>query len=75
MKQLNKEQREFLEYIRDNHHSLGWRCSISEMINSGFYDTDLWAHDNPTDVIHDFKKLLKGFDENKYGKPTKYLKG
>ena len=71
IKPLTYEQRQFLEYVRDNHNSLGWGYTVRTVLNRGEYDTnDL----NVMDVVNDFKALLDGYDVVNYGKPTKYLK-
>jgi len=76
MNKLNKEQREFLEYVRDKHASLGWGYTIDIILGSGSYDINDYNSDYcPSYIIRDFKGLLNGVDEQKYGKPTKYLKG
>ena len=68
---LNKEQRKFLEYIRDYHKCVGWGVTIPEILIKGeYHEIGMRA------VLAEWKALVSG---NKvalgiYGKPTKYLK-
>lgn len=71
---LNQQQREFLIHLRDNHRSLGWRGSIDSILNRNAYDYDFDSNLDITDILADYKKLLRGIGIGRYGKPTKYLK-
>lgn len=71
---LTVKQRDFLVYVKDNHHSLGWGYTIRSILNKGQYDA-YGEEAEILEVVNDFRKLLKGQGEMKYGKPTKYLKG
>ena len=71
MKKLNKQQRKFLEYLRDNHNCLGYCATIPDMLESGEYD-------NTSIIIHDIVKKFQLLRDNEthqyvYSKPTKYL--
>lgn len=71
---LTDKQRDFLVYVKDNHHSLGWGYTIRSILNKGQYD--VYGDDKEImDVVRDFRKLLQGYGESKYGKPFKYLNG
>ena len=77
MKQLNKEQRRFLEYIRDNHGSLGWSSRIARILNTGEYSTDETDVNSVQCILYNWKDILRNNispETLKYGKPTKYLK-
>jgi len=74
MKQLNKEQREFLEYIKFTHNCIGWGDVVEGILKMGVYTTNDGGELDVMKVIQQFKKLREGFDEVTYGKPTKYLK-
>lgn len=72
MKPLNEEQRKFLEYLRDNHKSLGWGDTIKTMLEHDRYQPSTVNH-----IIHTFNLIKSGRDEYRehiFGKPTKYLK-
>ena len=79
MKKLNKEQREFLEYIKLNHRCLGWAHTIDTILRTGRYDVGGLSKHDPMLIVRDFKKLLNGSTYDGYagiyGKPTKYLNG
>jgi hypothetical protein len=77
MRQLNKEQRRFLEYIRDNHRSLGWISRIARILNSDEYSTDETDANSVQCILYNWKSILRHAEPAetlKYGKPTKYLK-
>jgi len=73
MKQLNKEQREFLEYIRDNHRCMGWTGTVNEVLNKGEYSIATLAELNF--IIKKFKaSRLDNYIQARFERPTKYLK-
>lgn len=75
IKQLNNKQREFLEYLRDSHNSLGWTSTIDTILRTGSYETDNGRSRVP-DILKAFGELKKGDKTYTflYRKPTKYLK-
>ena len=73
MKQLNKEQRKFLEYLRDTHHSMGWKITVTKVLNNGKYSSTDLADLNF--IIKKFKSAKTDrYIQDRFGKPTKYLK-
>lgn len=82
MIQLTQEQRDFIEHVKHNHKYLGNRGTIETVLHSGQY--------RPIDTRYlnlirgHYKTLLnelngatpdKWYNIQRYGKPTKYLKG
>jgi len=74
MKKLNKEQRRFLEYIRDNHGSLGWSSRIARILNTGEYTESNIRYLN--DIVKIWKKCRTDASAMKSygGLPKRYLK-
>lgn len=68
---LKPNQRKFLEYLRDNHKSVGCTRLIEIILTENSYDID-----DISVVLLWFKKIRdEGYSQNYYGVITKYLKG
>lgn len=69
MKKLTTKQRAFLEYIYNNHSSIGWPNTVEAILQSNEY--------NPTDVSYiprDWHIYVTQHSYTIFGTPTKYLK-
>lgn len=78
-KPLNEVQRKFLEYLRDNHQSLGFSVTLPEILQDDkyeYYRFEKIVEDWRYFIKENFDKMTHGAYIKKYNttKPFNYLK-
>ena len=68
--ELNKKQRKFLEYLRDEVKYAGNTRAVNEILQTGEYDAD-----QIETILYWFRKIRTGmYRPSYYGNVTKYIK-
>jgi hypothetical protein len=74
MIQLTKQQRDFFQYLKDNHRCMGYTGTIPSILDSGEYEETERRYLN--DIVKDWKnnRANAGVMKSYGGLPTRYLK-
>ena len=74
MKQLTKQQRDFFQYLKDNHKCFGYVGTITEVLDTGEYTESNIGYLN--DIVKIWKKCRTDASAMKSygGLPKRYLK-